>query len=194
MQLNMDIRKEANELGQAILNAITLYGEGGDISNVLLTLQNDIYSIFTKNTNVKVWRENEDVKLPIYMNPGDACCDLYAHKVEYEGGKIIVHTGLHFELPEGYEMEIRPRSSLTKTYLYIPNSPGTVDEGYRGEVLVIFGRTNKYQFDNDIIKVGDRVAQLLVRRVEKINWVEVEKLEDLIPSERGFGGHGSTGK
>ena len=190
----MDIRREANELGQAILNAISLYGEGGDVSDVLLTLQNDIYSIFTANTNVKVWRENKYVKLPIYMNPGDACCDLYAHKVKYEDGKIIVHTGLHFELPKGYEMEIRPRSSLTKTYLYIPNSPGTVDEGYRGEVLVIFRRTNKYQFDNDIINPGDRVAQLLVRRVEKINWVEVEHFEDLIPSERGFGGYGSTGK
>lgn len=194
MQLNMDIRREANELGQAILNAISLYGEGGDVSEILLTLQNDIHYILTANTNVKVWRENEDVKLPIYMNPGDACCDLYVHWVEYEDDRIICHTGLHFELPEGYEMEIRPRSSLTKTYLYIPNAPGTVDEGYRGEVLVIFRRTNKYKHNNDVINPGDRVAQLLVRRVEKINWVEVEKLEDLIPSKRGFGGHGSTGK
>lgn len=194
MQLNMDIRREANELGQAILNAISLYGEGGDVSEILLTLQNDIHYILTANTNVKVWRENKDVKLPLYMNPGDACCDLYAHSIEYKDDRIICHTGLHFELPEGYEMEIRPRSSLTKTYLYIPNSPGTVDEGYRGEVLVIFRRTNKYQFDNDIIKPGDRVAQLLVRRVEKINWVEVEKFEDLVPSTRGLGGYGSTGK
>lgn len=190
----MNIKQESYELGQAILNAITLYGEGGDISDVLLTLQNDIYSILTKNTNVKVWRENDDVKLPIYMNPGDACCDLYAHKIEYEGGKIIVHTGLHFELPEGYEMEIRPRSSLTKTYLYIPNSPGTVDEGYRGEVLVIFRKVDRCIPNKEEFKVGDRVAQLLVRRVEKINWVEVEHFEDLIESERGSGGYGSTGK
>ena len=77
----MDIRREANELGQAILNAISLYGEGGDVSDVLLTLQDDIYSILTKNTNVKVWREYEDVKLPVYMNPGDACCDLYVTSV-----------------------------------------------------------------------------------------------------------------
>ena len=194
MQLNMDIRREANELGQAILNAISLYGEGGDVSDVLLTLQDDIYSILTKNTNVKVWRENKDVKLPVYMNPGDACCDLYAHWIEYKDDRIICHTGLHFELPEGYEMEIRPRSSLTKTYLYIPNAPGTVDEGYRGEVLVIFRKADRCIPNKEEFKPGDRVAQLLVRRVEKINWVEVEKLEDLIPSKRGFGGHGSTGK
>ena len=190
----MDIRREANELGQAILNAISLYGEGGDVSDVLLTLQDDIYSILTSNTNVKVWREDDSVKLPTYANPGDACCDIYAHNIEHIDDKIVVHTGLHFELPEGYEMEIRPRSSLTKTYLYIPNSPGTVDEGYRGEVLVTFRRTNKFMHNNDIVEVGDRVAQLLVRRVEKINWVEVENLNDLIKSERGFGGHGSTGK
>lgn len=190
----MNIREESNAIGQAILNAIVCYGEGDNNADVLCTLQDEIYSILTANTKVKVWKEDDTVKLPEYMNPGDACCDLYAHKVKYEGGKIIVHTGLHFELPEGYEMEIRPRSSLTKTYLYIPNSPGTVDEGYRGEVLVIFGRTNKYRFDNDIIKAGDRVAQLLIRRVEQINWVEVESIEDLSETERGFGGHGSTGK
>lgn len=190
----MDIRREANELGQAILNAISLYGEGGDVSDVLLTLQDDIHSILTSNTNVKVWREDDSVKLPTYANPGDACCDIYAHSIEHIDDKIVVHTGLHFELPEGYEMEIRPRSSLTKTCLYIPNSPGTVDEGYRGEVLVIFRRTNKFAHNNDIVEVGDRIAQLLVRRVEQINWVEVENLNDLIKSERGFGGHGSTGK
>lgn len=190
----MDIRREANELGQAILNAISLYGEGGDVSEILLTLQNDIHYILTANTNVKVWREDNSVKLPTYANPGDACCDIYAHNIEYIDDKIICHTGLHFELPEGYEMEVRPRSSLTNTYLYIPNSPGTVDEGYRGEVLVIFKKIDRCIPNNKEFKVGDRVAQLLVRRVEKINWVEAEKLEDLIPSERGFGGHGSTGK
>ena len=190
----MDIRREANELGQAILNAISLYGEGGDVSDVLLTLQDDIHSILTSNTNVKVWREDYSVKLPTYANPGDACCDIYAHSIEYIDDKIVVHTGLHFELPEGYEMEIRPRSSLTKTYLYIPNTPGTVDEGYRGEVLVIFRKADRCIPNKEEFKAGDRVAQLLVRRVEKINWVEVGNLDDLIESERGFGGHGSTGK
>lgn len=190
----MNIREESNAIGQAILNAIVCYGEGDNNADVLCTLQDEIYSILTANTKVKVWREDDSVKLPEYMNPGDACCDLYAHRIELNNNRIICHTGLHFELPEGYEMEVRPRSSLTKTNLYIPNSPGTVDEGYRGEVLVTFRKPEKSISVEEIPNVGDRVGQLLIRRVEKINWIEVEKLEDLIPSERGFGGHGSTGK
>ena len=190
----MNIKQESYRLGQSILNAIMSYGEGDNIADVLINLQNEIYSIKSSNTKVKVWREDNSVKLPTYAKPGDACCDLYAHRVELKDNRIICHTGLHFELPEGYEMEIRPRSSLTKTNLYIPNSPGTVDEGYRGEVLVTFRKPEKNISVVEIPNVGDRVGQLLIRRVEKINWIEVEKLEDLIPSERGFGGHGSTGK
>ena len=64
----MDIRREANELGQAILNAITFYGEGGDVSEILLTLQNDIHHILTANTNVKVWRESKNTEKPIYLS------------------------------------------------------------------------------------------------------------------------------
>ena len=190
----MNIREESNAIGQAILNAIVCYGEGDNNADVLCTLQDEIYSILTANTKVKVWKEDDSVKLPTYAKPGDACCDLYVKWIEEVNDKIICHTGLHFELPEGYEMEIRPRSSLTNTYLYIPNAPGTVDEGYRGEVLVIFRKADRCIPNKEEFKVGDRVAQLLVRRVEKINWIEVEKLEDLIESERGFGGYGSTGK
>ena len=190
----MNIKQESYRLGQSILNAIMSYGEGDNIADVLINLQNEIYSIKSSNTKVKVWREDDSVKLPTYAKPGDACCDLYAHSIEYKDDRIICHTGLHFELPEGYEMEIRPRSSLTKTYFYIPNAPGTVDEGYRGEVLVIFRKADRCIPNKEEFKTGDRVAQLLIRRVEKINWQEVKHLEDLIESERGFGGYGSTGK
>lgn len=191
----MNIKQESYELGQAILNAIMSYGEGDNTADVLINLQNEIYAIKSSNTKVKVWREDDSVKLPTYAKPGDACCDLYVKWIEEVDDKIICHTGLHFELPEGYEMEIRPRSSLTNTYYYIPNSPGTVDAGYRGEVKVIFREVAQcIPFKEDKINVGDRVAQLLIRRVEQIDWQEVEDLEDLIPSERGFGGHGSTGK
>lgn len=94
-----------------------------------------------RNTvNVKVWGENEEVKLPVYGKPGDACCDIYATAIDYDVEKdgYVIHTGLHFALPEGYEMQIRPRSSNTKTDLYLPNSIGTLDQGYRGELLVIY--------------------------------------------------------
>ena len=190
----MNYREESLELGQAILNAIVAYGEGDNISNVLCELQDEIYSIMTANTKVKVWREEKDVELPKYMNPGDACCDLYAKSIEYKDDRMIVHTGLHFQLPENYEMEIRPRSSITKTYLYIPNTPGTVDEGYRGEVLVIFRKVDRCLLDEKVFNVGDRVAQLLIRRIEKIEWEEVETLEELGTTKRGNGGYGSTGK
>jgi dUTP pyrophosphatase len=112
------------------------------IDELIEQLDNDI-----NNVSVKVWREDKRIPLPVYGKEGDACCDVYCKSVEYDGEKdrYIVHTGLHFALPNEYEMELRPRSNLTKTELYIPNAPMTLDWGYRGELLVIFkGRTNKY--------------------------------------------------
>lgn len=98
------------------------------------------------NVSVKVWREDKTIPLPTYGKEGDACCDVYAKSIEYDKDKdrFIVHTGLHFALPDTYEIELRPRSSNTKTDVYIPNSPCTVDWGYRGELLVIFkNRTSR---------------------------------------------------
>lgn len=171
--------------------------------------------------NVKVWREDKSIPLPSYGHYEDACCDLYVKDVEYDNVKdmYIVHTGLHVEIPKGYEMEIRPRSSNTKTEFYIPNSPCTVDAPYRGEIQIRFRcRTAKSVIDkiNEIkacsaqyggitspssidipefpyIK-GDRCAQLLVRQRERVSWVEVENESDLLPSDRGNGAWGSTGK
>ena len=94
---------------------------------------------------VKIYREDKSQPLPIYSKEGDACMDVYATSIEYDpnNDRYIVHTGLHVELPEDYELEIRPRSSNTKTEWYIPNSPGTVDYGYRGEIIIVFkNRTN----------------------------------------------------
>lgn len=184
-------------------------------------------------TTVKVWREDDSVKLPVYGKEGDACCDVYAKSIEYDDEKdrFVIHTGLHFALPDEYEMELRPRSNLTKTEVYMPNSPGTLDWGYRGELIIVFKcRTHKkviraidevcsaianiraYQTEkaqimqfvkaaHDELKVierfpygeGDRVCQLVIRRREKIEWEEVETLEDLGSTERGTGGFGSTG-
>lgn len=184
---------------------------------------------------VRVYREDKRIPLPVYGKEGDACCDVYATSIEYDEAKDrwIVHTGLHFALPDEYEMELRPRSSNTKTELYVPNAPGTLDWGYRGELLIIFkGRTNVHLFraveelkdcvrgipgvgknrflaacSNELDKAGftfpyrpisddyegDRICQLLVRRREKIQWEEVETIEELGSTERGEGGFGSTG-
>ena len=205
----MNKKQEANHLGQAIFNAIINYCEMDDPSDVLITLQDEIYNVINSNTKVLCWRENKDIPLPTYQTDGAACCDLHVSWMQVKGHRLICHTGLHVALPEGYEMEIRPRSSLTKTKLIIANSPGTVDADYRGEILVIFESidgTNLFSYYNNYINnnvtselhfpygIGDRCAQLLIRRYEKIEWREVTNLENLGETKRGHGGHGSTGK
>ena len=205
----MNRKQEAYEFGQAIMDAIACYGEGDNVADVLCTLQDTIYDILTSKTIVPCWRENKSIPLPAYQTEGAACCDLHVKSIEIKGHRMICHTGLHVALPEGYEMEIRPRSGLTKTKLIIANSPGTVDADYRGEILVIFEAidgTNLFPYYNNYINngvtselhfpygVGDRCAQLLIRRYEEIAWHEVDTLEELGETKRGHGGHGSTGK
>lgn len=144
---------------------------------------------------VKVWREDDTVKLPTYGKDGDACMDVYVHSVEFkDDGRVIYHTGLHFALPEDYEMEIRPRSSMTKTIAIMQNAPGTLDQGYRGELLIVHRDIIAPLHANNEFRVGDRVAQILVRRRERIIWDEVNTQEELGDTERGNGGFGSTGK
>lgn len=215
-------------LALAVANAIKDYSEGLlSFDELYNQLDRDI-----NNVKVKVFREDTSIPLPVYSKEGDACCDIYAKSIEYDAEKdrFIVHTGLHFALPDNYEMEIRPRSSNTKTDLYLPNSIGTLDSGYRGEMLVIFknrtarnvvkaignigtalGKISKINDPSghyvmearknyDAIlegcpyKEGDRIAQLLIRRREFIEWDEVEYLEELGTTERGTGGFGHTGK
>lgn len=144
---------------------------------------------------VKVWREDDTVKLPTYGKDGDACMDVYVHSVEFkDDGRVIYHTGLHFALPEDYEMEIRPRSSMTKTIATMQNAPGTLDQGYRGELLLVHRDIIAPLQANNEFKIGDRCAQILVRRRERIVWNEVNTQEELGDTERGEGGFGSTGK
>ena len=144
---------------------------------------------------VKVWREDDTVKLPTYAKPGDACMDVYVHSIEYkDDGRVVYHTGLHFKLPEDYEMEIRPRSSMTKTCATMQNSPGTLDEGYTGELLIVHRDLCEPEEPYEYYKVGDCCAQIIVRRRERIIWNEVKTKEDLGTTERGDGGFGSTNK
>lgn len=158
----------------------------GDVINKLKELD---------EVEVKIWREDDTVKLPTYAKPGDACMDVYVHSIEYkDDGRVVYHTGLHFRLPEDYEMEIRPRSSMTKTYAIMQNSPGTLDEGFTGELLIVHRDLCEPEVSYEHYKVGDRCAQIIVRRRERIIWNEVETKEDLGITERGDGGFGSTNK
>lgn len=144
---------------------------------------------------VKVWREDETVKLPIYAKSGDACMDVYVHSIEYKNdGRVCYHTGLHFKLPKDYEMEIRPRSSNTKTVAVMQNAPGTLDEGYTGELMIVHRDIDDPSASISHYGVGDRVAQILIRRRERIIWDEVATQEELGSTERGENGFGSTGK
>lgn len=144
---------------------------------------------------VKVYRENENVKLPTYAKQGDACMDVYVHSIEYkDDGRVCYHTGLHFRLPENYEMEIRPRSSNTKTMAIMQNAPGTLDEGYTGELMIVHRDLDDPTSSVSRYGVGDRVAQILIRKREIVVWDEVSTQEELGNTERGNGGFGHTGK
>ncbi len=103
--------------------------------------------------------------------------------------RVLVPTGLFIELPKNYEAQIRPRSGLAiKQGITCLNSPGTVDSDYRGEIKIILINLST---EEQIINSGDRVAQMIIQKVEKIEWIKADELET---SERGDGGFGSTGK
>ncbi|HEK19716.1 MULTISPECIES: dUTP diphosphatase [unclassified Mucilaginibacter] len=100
----------------------------------------------------------------------------------------LIPTGLHIELPEGYEAQIRPRSGLAfKHGIGIVNSPGTIDADYRGEIKVLLVNLSDKAFE---INTGDRIAQMVVARYERVNWVETDELGE---TARGHGGYGHTG-
>ncbi|MBB6460629.1 dUTP diphosphatase [Flammeovirga kamogawensis] len=101
----------------------------------------------------------------------------------------LIPTGLHIELPQGYEAQVRPRSGLAYKYgLTVLNSPGTVDADYRGEIKVLLVNLSNEAFE---VKDGERIAQLIVAKHEVVEWVPSEELSN---TERGAGGYGSTGK
>jgi dUTP pyrophosphatase len=100
----------------------------------------------------------------------------------------LIPTGLHIELPEGYEAQIRPRSGLAyKHGISIVNSPGTIDADYRGEIKVLLINLSTEPFE---VNSGDRIAQMIVSRHEKVEWQQVEILNE---TTRGAGGYGHTG-
>ena len=142
---------------------------------------------------VKVYIEKcrEGVTTPQYARPGDAGVDLAAAEDVYllPYDTLAIPTGIKVALPEGYELQIRPRSGLSlKTGLRIANSPGTIDSGYRDEIGVIVTNTGEKAY---MISKGDRIAQAVLQKVPMIEWEEVEDVSS-IGINRG-GGFGSTG-
>ncbi|MCW2671079.1 MAG: dUTP pyrophosphatase [Frankiales bacterium] len=140
---------------------------------------------------VDVVRLDPEVPLPTYARVGDAGCDLVT-TVDVElapGERALLPTGIAVALPEGYAAFVHPRSGLAVRHgVGLVNAPGTIDAGYRGEIKVIL--VNHDRHETVRLKRFDRVAQLVVQRVEQITWRETDALPE---SERGAGGHGSTG-
>ena len=158
---------------------------------------------------IKIKKLHPDAKIPQYATPGAAGFDLVAiENVDIEPGQTkLIKTGLAIEIPEGYELQIRPRSGISlKTPLRVPNSPGTVDSDYRSEICVIMENTapksnvgTKENFASGITRItgpqkiskGDRIAQGVICPIIQGSFIEVEELSD---TQRGAGGFGSTGK
>ena len=140
---------------------------------------------------VLVQRLDAALPLPAYAHPGDAGADLVAAEdvTLAPGERAVVPTGLAIALPEGYAAFVHPRSGLAaRAGLALVNAPGTVDAGYRGEIKVIV--VNLDPREPIHLARGDRIAQLLIQRVERAAFVEVTELPD---SVRASGGFGSTG-
>jgi dUTP pyrophosphatase len=140
---------------------------------------------------IQVLRLDRDLPLPAYAHPGDAGADLLTtvDVTLAPGERTLVPTGVALALPDGYVALVHPRSGLAARHgLSIVNTPGTVDAGYRGEIKVLL--VNHDPREPIELRRGDRIAQLVVQRVERAAFVEVERLPD---SVRGGGGYGSTG-
>jgi len=175
----------------------------------------------SKKVEVKIERMHPDVVIPSYNHEDDSGMDVRAFfhdewiKKTYDdlevsewdsnrgydlfpGGRAIIPTGIKVAIPDGYEIQVRPRSGMAiKQGLTVLNTPGTVDAGYRGEIGIIVYNSNpsydsKSYNSNGLVEInhGDRIAQLVLQEVPKVEWVEVESVDE---TTRGDGGFGSTG-
>lgn len=146
--------------------------------------------------SVRIFRVSDnyaDLPLPSYMTEGSAGMDLHAAVPEPMTippmSTALVPTNLMIELPPGFEAQLRPRSGLAlRDRITLPNSPGTIDSDYRGEIKVIMQNLGNGPF---VVNRGDRIAQMVISRYTRVSWVESESLGE---TSRGSGGFGSTGK
>jgi dUTP pyrophosphatase len=137
---------------------------------------------------IKIKKLHPDAVIPKYSKPGDAGMDLVAisEKWNEDNTMVTYNTGLAIEIPEGYVGLLFPRSSISKTNLYLSNAVGVIDSGYRGSIMFKF----RYPIEGVSYDVGDRVGQIIIMPYPTI---EFEEAEELSSTERGQGGFGSTG-
>ena len=140
---------------------------------------------------IQITRLDPDLPLPAQGNAHDAGVDLYAREAAKipPGGRAVVPTGIALAIPPGYGGFVQPRSGLALRHgITVLNTPGLVDAGYRNELRVLLA--NLDATESFAVERGDRIAQLVIQKVEQIEWVEVDQLDD---TDRGLGGWGSTG-
>ena len=140
---------------------------------------------------LKILRDDKDLPLPSYAHEHDAGMDVYSAVTHtLNPGEIkAIPTGIRLAIPPGYEVQVRPRSGLALKYgIGLVNSPGTIDSQYRGPVNIIAINHGKEPYE---IRRGDRIAQLVLKKVEFADLVEVQQLDDTV---RSTGGYGSTGR
>lgn len=143
---------------------------------------------------VKIYNKSNN-DLPEYKTPEAAGMDLSAfidRPIDLRPlERVLIPTGIHVELPKGYEIQVRPRSGYAlKTGVTVLNSPATIDSDYRGDIgVILINLSDRYVTINN----GQRIAQMVVTKHETIEWDEVKSKDDLDDSERGDGGFGSTG-
>ena len=145
-----------------------------------------------KEIQIKVVNEGNNPIL--YATKGSAGFDISANEtISIRSGTTrVVKTGLFMEIPEGYELQIRPRSGMSlKTSLRVANSPGTIDNDYRGEIGIIIHNTGEF---SKRINKGDRIAQGVINEITYAKWKVVNSVDDLSKTERSDKGFGSTGK
>jgi len=163
------------------------------------------------NNDIEVHAEicREGAILPSYANPGDAGMDVYAAEdvIIRPGETVVVPTGIKLAIPDGYEIQVRPRSGISlKTPLRLANSPGTIDSGYRDELGIIMNNSSALSCSSDEtytvdskgnkngtykLNKGDRVAQIVLQVVPRMRFTVVDSVK-AIGNDRG-GGFGSTG-
>ncbi len=143
--------------------------------------------------NIPIIRLIDDATIPIYAKPGDAGADLVASEsvvLDPGGGRALISTGVAIAIPEGFAGFVQPRSGLAlKHGITCLNTPGLIDSGYRGELKVLLINTDPSEAFE--VNKGERIAQLVIQRVEECSFQEVEELPD---SERGETGFGSSGR
>jgi len=142
---------------------------------------------------IPVQRLDSDLALPSYAKPGDAGADLVANEdvtLAPGGGRALIGTGIAIAIPRGYAGFVQPRSGLALRHgVTCLNTPGLIDSGYRDELKVLLINTDSSEPYE--VRRGDRIAQLVIKRVEEVVWEEVDDLDE---TERGQGGFGHSGR